>query len=100
MYINIDRKCTKYYTFVEGNIMCYVTSTELKNNLSHYLELSEKEDVFVTKNNRVISVMSNPKQKAFENFFALREEFIKDSKEDNIDYDKLLKEAIMKKCGF
>jgi len=39
--------------------MCYVTSTELKNNLSYYLELSNTEDVFVTKNNNVISVITN-----------------------------------------
>lgn len=44
--------------------MCYVTATELKNNLSHYLKLSRKEDVFITKNNKIISVLVNPQLKA------------------------------------
>lgn len=44
--------------------MCYVTATELKNNLSHYLKLSKKEDVFITKNNKIISVLVNPQLKA------------------------------------
>lgn len=44
--------------------MCYVTATELKNNLSHYLKLSKREDVFITKNNKIISVLVNPQLKA------------------------------------
>ena len=38
--------------------MCYITATELKNNLGHYLELSSKEDVFITKNGKPIAVLS------------------------------------------
>ena len=34
--------------------MCYVTATELKNNLSYYLEKSMTEDVYVTKNKKDI----------------------------------------------
>ena len=44
--------------------MCYVTATELKNNLSFYLEKSMKEDVYITKNNKVISVLISPQLKA------------------------------------
>ena len=40
----------------------FVTSTELKNNLSKYLSLAEKEDIFVTKNNNVIAKITNPRQ--------------------------------------
>lgn len=39
--------------------MC-VTATELKQNLGKYLELCEKEDVFITKNGKVIAKLSNP----------------------------------------
>ena len=46
--------------------MCYVTSTELKNNLSYYLERSNVENVYVTKNNKVISVLCNPALKALD----------------------------------
>ena len=45
--------------------MCYVTATELKNNLSYYLEKSATEDVYITKNNKIISVLMNPQLKAF-----------------------------------
>ena len=38
----------------------FVTSTELKNNLSKYLSLAEKEDVFVTKNDVTIAKISSP----------------------------------------
>ena len=44
--------------------MCYITATELKTNLSHYMELSNKEDVYVTKNNKIITVLVSPKTKA------------------------------------
>ncbi|MCQ2409392.1 MAG: type II toxin-antitoxin system prevent-host-death family antitoxin [Clostridia bacterium] len=37
-----------------------ITSTELKMNLSKYLVLSEQEDIFITKNGRVIAKISNP----------------------------------------
>ncbi len=37
----------------EDNIMT-ITSTELKNDLSKYLHLAESEDVFITKNGRVM----------------------------------------------
>ena len=48
--------------------MCYVTATELKNNLSYYLEKSATEDVYVTKNKKVISIMTNPQLKAYFEF--------------------------------
>ena len=47
-----------------GRFMCYVTATELKKNLSYYLEKSMNEDVYITKNNKVISVLINPMLKA------------------------------------
>ena len=37
-----------------------ITATELKNNVSKYLILSKEEDVFVTKNGKVISKLTNP----------------------------------------
>ena len=35
-----------------------ITSAELKNNLNKYLHLAETEDVFVTKNGRVMCKLS------------------------------------------
>lgn len=39
-----------------------ITATELKKNLGKYLLLSATEDVFITKNGRVIAKLTNPYQ--------------------------------------
>ena len=39
-----------------------ITTTELKNNLGKYLLLSETEDIFITKNGKVVSKLTNPFQ--------------------------------------
>lgn len=36
------------------------TATELKLNLGKYLKLAEKEDIFITRNGKVIAKLSNP----------------------------------------
>ena len=37
-----------------------ITATELKMNLGKYLMLAETEDVFITKNGKVIAKLTNP----------------------------------------
>ena len=39
-----------------------ITATELKNNLGKYLLLSATEDVFITKNGKVVAKLTNPHQ--------------------------------------
>ncbi len=39
-----------------------ITATELKENLSKYLLLAKSEDVFITKNGKVIAKLTNPFQ--------------------------------------
>ena len=39
-----------------------ITATELKNNLGKYLMLAATEDIFVTKNGKVVAKISNPYQ--------------------------------------
>lgn len=39
-----------------------ITATELKMNLSKYLLLSLTEDIFITKNGKVIAKLTNPFQ--------------------------------------
>lgn len=39
-----------------------ITATELKNNLGKYLLLSATEDVFITKNGKIIAKLTNPHQ--------------------------------------
>ena len=79
--------------------MCYVTATELKNNLSYYLEKAIKEDVYITKNNKVICILSNPQLVAFYRLDDLvREVGIHDDSEKSIK--DLIGEAIEEKCDY
>ena len=39
-----------------------ITATELKNNLGKYLLLSATEDVFITKNGKIVAKLTNPHQ--------------------------------------
>ena len=37
-----------------------ITATELKMNLGKYLMLAETEDVFITKNGKIVAKLTNP----------------------------------------
>ena len=37
-----------------------ITATELKMNLGKYLALSQTEDIYITKNGKVVAKLSNP----------------------------------------
>ena len=39
-----------------------ITATELKRNLSKYLLLAETEDIYITRNGKVVAKLSNPYQ--------------------------------------
>lgn len=39
-----------------------ITATELKNNLGKYLILCATEDIFITKNGKIIAKLTNPYQ--------------------------------------
>ena len=78
--------------------MCYVTMTELKNDLAKYVELSSTEDVYITKNNKVVSVLCNSKQNALRSFFEFADNLPKIN--PDYDYDKIIYEEIKKKCTY
>ena len=46
----------------EGVGTMSITATELKTNLSKYLLLSATEDIYITKNGKIISKLTNPFQ--------------------------------------
>lgn len=48
-----------------------VTATELKKDLSKYLKAAENEDVYITKNGKVIAVLVSPNKKAVESLDSL-----------------------------
>ncbi len=37
-----------------------ITATEFKLNLGKYLKLAESEDIFITRNGKVVAKLSNP----------------------------------------
>lgn len=39
-----------------------ITATELKQNLGKYLLLSAQEDIYITKNGKIIAKLTNPNQ--------------------------------------
>lgn len=43
-------------------VIMSITATELKNNLGKYLQLASKEDIYITRNGKVVARLSNPYQ--------------------------------------
>ena len=78
--------------------MCYITATEFKKNLGYYLELSQKEPVFISKNGKTISCLSSYEDEAHESFMKLRGCWA--PYDDGKDYDEMLFEEIKKRCTF
>ena len=46
----------------KGGFDMSITATELKNNLSKYLLLASTEDIYITRNGKVVAKLSNPYQ--------------------------------------
>ena len=80
--------------------MCFVTATELKKNLSYYMEKAKIEDVYVTKNKQIVCALVNPQLNAL---IALRKTIeslnIPESAK-NKSYKELIGEAIEEKCDY
>ena len=76
-------------------MMCFVTATELKKNLSFYIQKSATEDVYITKNGEVISCLTNSKMKALDEL----DEFLSnvDIKKENKSDDEILFEGLFRK---
>lgn len=52
----------EYNNSTKGSGGMSITATELKNNLGKYLLLSATEDIFITKNGKVVAKLTNPHQ--------------------------------------
>ena len=79
--------------------MCEITATEFKNNLGYYLDLSQNEDIYITKNNKPYCVLSSSKDKALTDFLSLRG-VLKNDESETLTNDELLGKVILEKCGF
>ena len=71
--------------------MRYITATELRKNLGRYMEMSSEEDIYVTKNNKVITVLTSPKGWAMDSFLKLQGAFsIENEKAVSDDLEKAI----------
>ena len=48
-----------------------ITATELKTNLSKYLLLAEKKDIYITRNGRVVAKPTSPYRKRVDTAMSL-----------------------------
>ena len=80
--------------------MCVVTTTELRKNLKHYLELSAKEDVYVRRNGEIFAyISSSSKRDPLQDFFDFADSLPKFEGDSQAAKD-LVGDMIMEKCGF
>lgn len=77
--------------------MRIITVEELANNLDYYLTLSNIEDIYVIKNKKIISVLVNPDYRNQRDVIEFAESL--PEIDPNFDYDKTIKEEILKRCG-
>ena len=59
------KTCNGNFSLYGGNPMS-ITATELKTNLSKYLLLAAKEDVFITQYGKIVAKLTNPFQNRIE----------------------------------
>ena len=78
--------------------MCRVNVTEFRNNIFHYLDLCLTEDVCVTRNGEIVGVLSGPDKKFYQALASLSGS-LKDI-DDGIDYNDMIGEEILKRCGY
>ena len=68
-----------------------VTATEFKTNFGKYLEMSTKEDIFITRNGKTIAKVINPQVSAVDSLRGM----LKNAPSD-IDMDSLREERLSK----
>lgn len=78
--------------------MCRVNVTDFRNNISHYIELSLLEDIHITKNGEVVAILTNPKDKYYEALVNLCGSL--QEHDDGRDYDEIIGEEILRRCGY
>ena len=69
----------------------YITTSELRENLATYIAKSSQEDIFITKNGKVVSKLSNP----YESRIKVAESLISVIPDD-ISYDEVMEERLSK----
>ena len=68
-----------------------VTATEFKTNFGKYLELIAKEDVFITRNGKIIAKVVNPQISAVDSLRGILKDVPADLDQDSIREERLSK---------
>ena len=68
-----------------------VTATEFKTNFGKYLELIAKEDVFITRNGKIIAKVVNPQISAVDSLRGILKDVPADLDQDSIKEERLSK---------
>lgn len=78
-----------------GICMTQVTATEFKMNLGHYLEKVHTEDIWITKNGKMIAKLVNPNVSAVDSIAGiLKEQISSDTDRYSIREERLERNAI------
>lgn len=68
-----------------------VTATEFKTNFGKYLELIAKEDIFITRNGKIIAKVVNPQISAVDSLRGILKDVPADPDLDSIREERLSK---------
>ena len=75
-----------------------VTITDLRNNLSHFLELSATGDIQITKKGEVVAILTSPDKAYYQNLnnlYGCLKEY-----DNGENYKDVIGEEIMRRCGY
>ena len=78
--------------------MRQVNVTEFRNNIFHYIELCSTEEVRITKNGKVVAILSSPDVKYYETLMRLYG-CLKDG-DTGENYKDMIGEEIAKRCKY
>lgn len=80
-----------YNATKKEDFIMIITATEFKTNFGKYLDLTAKEDIFITRNGKTVAKVVNPRVSAVDSLRGI----LKDAPPD-IDMDSLRKERLSK----
>lgn len=78
--------------------MIIVSVTEFRKNISHYIKLSASENIHITRKGKTVAVLSHPDKEYSQNLLDLYG-CLKDH-DTGEDYDKMIGQEIMRRCGY
>ncbi len=68
-----------------------VTATEFKTNVGKYLDLIAEEDIFITRNGKIIAKVVNPQSSAVDSLRGMLRDIPSDIELDTLREERLLK---------